>query len=142
MRAKVKGTIKVPRLCVFRSNQHIYAQLIDDENGKTIVDGKDFQSKGSKSLKAESPERSRGAGSPELLAKARNLQHSQGAEVVSNKDVDLKGKTAIAKQVGFLLAQKAKEKGINKVVFDRSGYKYHGRVKALADGARGGGLKF
>jgi large subunit ribosomal protein L18 len=98
VRAKVKGDASTLRLCVFRSSSHIYAQLIDDEQGKTIV---------------------------------------------SVNDLDLKGnKSDSAKKVGTLLATKAKEKKIEKVVFDRGGYKYHGRVKALAEGAREGGLKF
>jgi len=87
-----------PRLCVFRSNQFIYAQII--EAGKTIVSVDDRELKG-KEKKAES-----------------------------------------SKKVGQLIAQKAIEKKINEVIFDRGGYKYHGRVKALAEGAREGGLKF
>lgn len=101
IRAKVKGQANKPRLCVFRSNCHIYAQLIDDNNGKTIVSVKDI----------------------ELEGKQKN-------------------KVEIAKAVGALLSKKAVEKKITEVVFDRGGYKYHGRVKALADGAREGGLKF
>ncbi|HNP79659.1 MAG TPA: 50S ribosomal protein L18 [Candidatus Pacearchaeota archaeon] len=98
VRAKIKGAEKSPRLCVFRSISHIYAQLINDETGKTLI---------------------------------------------SIQDSGLKGnKTEIAKKVGNLLAEKAKEKKIEKVIFDRGGYKYHGRVKALAEGAREGGLKF
>lgn len=101
VRAKIVGTAKVPRLCVFRSNKHIYGQLIDDEKAKTLLMAKDSEIK-------KLP----------------------------------KSKTAIAKEVGKLIAKKATEKKITKVVFDRAGYKYHGRVKALAEGAREGGLKF
>lgn len=101
IRAEIKGTAKIPRFCVFRSNKHIYAQLIDDEKGKIILALDD------KKLEKKS-----------------------------------KGKTLIANEVGQLLAKKALEKNIEKVVFDRGGYKYHGRVKALAEGARQGGLKF
>ena len=98
VRAKVKGDSSKPRLCVFRSNQHIYAQIIDDASNKTII-------------------------------------AVSGAE--------MKGKKSdIAKNVGLAIAEKAKEKKITEVVFDRAGYQYHGRVKALADGAREGGLKF
>jgi len=98
VRAKVKGTADIPRLCVFRSIKHIYAQLIDDDKGKTLI---------------------------------------------SADDTGLKGtKVEIAKEVGKLIAQKASEKKIEKVVFDRGGYKYHGRVKSLAEGAREAGLKF
>jgi len=98
VRAKIQGDVNKPRLCVFRSNQHIYAQLIDDANNKTIVAVNDSEIKGKK--------------------------------------------TDTAKKIGLLIAEKAKEKKITEVVFDRGGYQYHGRVKALADGAREGGLKF
>lgn len=101
IRSKIAGAAAKPRLCVFRSNNHIYAQLIDDNSRKTLVSVKDI----------------------EIDAKKKN-------------------KTAIAKEVGELLAKKASEKKIKEVVFDRGGYKYHGRVKALAEGAREGGLKF
>jgi large subunit ribosomal protein L18 len=101
IRAKISGQAEKPRLSVYRSLGHIYAQLIDDVAGKTIVFAKD------KEIKAK----------------------------------DLK-KVEIAAKVGSLLAEKAKKAGITQVVFDRGGYKYHGRVKALADGAREGGLKF
>jgi large subunit ribosomal protein L18 len=98
--AKTIGTKEIPRLCVFRSNKHIYAQLIDDEKGKVLMSAKD----------------------KDLTKKIK--------------------KTEIASEVGKLIAKKALEKKIEKIVFDRAGYKYHGRVKSLADGARQGGLKF
>lgn len=101
IRAKIIGSADKPRLCVFRSNSHIYAQLIDDKNSKTIVSVKDL----------------------ELGLKKKN-------------------KMEIAKEVGLALAKKAVEKKIKEVIFDRGGYKYHGRVKILAEGAREGGLKF
>ena len=99
VRGKISGTSACPRLCVFRSNTNIYAQIIDDTEGKT-------------------------------LASASSL----GLEGGSNKEA--------AKQVGLLIAQKAKEAGIVDVVFDRGGYVYHGHVQALAEGAREGGLNF
>ncbi len=104
MRAKVKGTAKRPRLSVFRSNKHIYAQLIDDEKGKTLMSVNDLslKSAGKKSGK----------------------------------------KSEIAKIIGQEIAKKAEEKKIKKVVFDRAGYKYHGRIKAVAEGAREAGLEF
>ena len=101
IRAKIIGSADKPRLCVFRSNSHIYAQLIDDKSGKTIVSVKDL----------------------ELGLKKKN-------------------KMETAKEVGLMLAKKAVEKKIKEVNFDRGGYKYHGRVKILAEGAREGGLKF
>jgi len=108
VRAKIKGTKSVPRLCVFRSSKHIYAQLLDDEKGYTLVSANDLQVKKSK---------------------------------IPSKDAK-KGKTALAFNVGKLVAEKALKEDIRKVVFDRGGYKYHGRVKAVAEGAKEGGLKF
>ena len=102
VRAVISGTPDRPRLCVFRSEKHIYAQVIDDVAGKTLVSAstveKDF------------------------------------TEYGGNKDA--------AKKIGLLIAERAKGAGIETVVFDRGGYIYHGRVQALADGAREGGLKF
>jgi large subunit ribosomal protein L18 len=103
IRAKIFGTKERPRLCVFKSLKHIYAQLIDDEKNKTLIFVSDL----------------------ELKKSAKNLK-----------------KIEKAREVGKLIAQKAKDLKIEKVVFDRGGYKYHGRVKALAEGAREGGLKF
>lgn len=103
IRAKLSGTASRPRLCVYRSNKEIYAQLIDDINGVTI-----------------------GA--------ASSLTASLKDGAVTKSDV--------ASNVGKAIAQKAKEANITNVVFDRNGYLYHGRVKAIADGAREGGLNF
>ena len=102
IRAKISGTTARPRLDVFRSNQNIYAQIIDDENGVTLLSAstleKEFEGYG------------------------------------GNKDA--------AKAVGTMIAKRALERGITEVVFDRGGYVYHGRVQALAEAAREGGLKF
>lgn len=106
VRARISGTSKVPRLCVFRSANHIYAQLIDDEKSRVIASATDREL-GSQKSKGE---------------KTR--------------------KVSLAFEVGTLIAKKAIEKKIEKAVFDRAGYKYHGRVKAVAEGARDGGLKF
>lgn len=100
VRAKIQGTFSRPRLCVFRSSRYIYAQLINDETGKTLAS---FDSR-----------------------KLKNAKNDAGT----------------AKRVGEEIARLAKEKKIVKVVFDKHGYKYHGKVKALAEGAREGGLKF
>ena len=105
---RVFGVVTKPRLCVFRSLKHIYAQLIDDQKGKTLVSANDLE------LEKENKKRK------------------------ANK----KTKTEKAYEVGLLIAQKAKKNKISKVVFDRRNYRYHGRVKALAQGARDGGLKF
>jgi len=103
VRKKIAGTPERPRLVVFRSSKHIYAQLVDDQRGVTLAGVTDT---------------------------------SEGVQVEG------KGKVARSFAVGKLIASKAKEKGIAKVVFDRGGYQYHGRVKAVADGARKGGLEF
>ncbi|MEC1424396.1 50S ribosomal protein L18 [Bacillus subtilis] len=103
VRAKLSGTAERPRLNVFRSNKHIYAQIIDDVNGVTLA-------------------------SASTLDKDLNVEST--------------GDTSAANKVGELVAKRAAEKGISDVVFDRGGYLYHGRVKALADAAREAGLKF
>ena len=105
MRSHVKGTSERPRLNVFRSLKHIYAQAIEDTTGKTLVSASTV--------------------SPELKGSFR-----------------YGGNVEAAKKVGELIAKKCLEKGIQKVVFDRNGYLYHGRVKALAEAARASGLIF
>jgi len=105
IRRRVRGTAERPRLAVFRSVKHIYAQVIDDDQGRTVA----------------------AASSNE---KAASVGKSTG------------GNIAGAKVIGKLVADRAKEKGIKAVVFDRGGYHYHGRVKALADAAREAGLEF
>ncbi len=99
IRGRVRGTAERPRLFVFRSSKHIYAQLIDDREGKVLASASDLGLK-------------------------------------------VKGKMKAAESVGQAIAEKAKAAGIGQVVFDRGGYKYHGRVKAVAEGARTGGLEF
>jgi large subunit ribosomal protein L18 len=105
IRKKISGKESRPRLAVFRSQAHIYAQIINDEEGRTLCAASSVD----KDLRAKS---------------------KTGANV------------AAAKAVGALIATRAKEKGIEAVVFDRGGFQYHGRVKALADAAREAGLKF
>jgi large subunit ribosomal protein L18 len=105
VRRTLVGTADRPRLAVFRSITHIYAQVIDDSRGHTLVAASDVE-----------------------------------ADLRSQRDG--KKKSQIAEEVGDALARKAVEKGIKTVVFDRGGYKYHGRVKALAEAARKGGLSF
>ena len=118
VRAKIFGTKEKPRLCVFRSNKHISAQLIDDKKGYTLVVASDLEIK-----------------KPKIQDKKTVLEKD-------NKEDKRSGKVALAYQVGRLIAEKADKKKITKVVFDRGGYKYHGRVKSLAEGARKGGLRF
>lgn len=112
-RARVKSAGNRPRLSVFRSLNHIYAQIIDDGNGKTLISASD-----------------------------KNIKSNRKAKEKVERKEELAGKVATAYKVGKEIAIKAAEKKIETVVFDRGGYKYHGRVKALADGARDGGLKF
>ncbi len=112
VRKKVFGTPEILRLSVFRSKKQIYGQIIDDIKGHTLV--------ACSSL------------TPEIREKIKELKERG----------EIKNKLDIAFLVGKFLAERAKEKGITKVVFDRGGYKYHGRVKALAEGAREGGLEF
>ena len=119
VRAKIKGTAQCPRLCVFRSNRHIYVQLIDDNKGRTILAVSDREVKKSEVGKSK-------------------IQKKKSEE----KEIVRTGKVAVAYEVGKLLAEKAIKNKIKKVVFDRGGYKYHGRVKAVAEGARDEGLEF
>lgn len=105
IRKRIKGTSGQPRLCVFRSAKHIYAQIIDDSRGLTLVS-------------ASSTE-------PEIRQKDK-----------------FESKVALATFIGKQVAERAQEKGIKKVVFDRNGFLYHGRVKAVSEGARESGLEF
>ncbi len=106
IRLKITGTSERPRFTVFRSLKHVYAQIVDDMSGKTLVAVSDI------------------------------------SKDVKDQVKDVKGQMKLAKQVGQLAAKKAIEKNIKEVVFDRNGYVFHGVVKAMADGAREGGLKF
>ena len=106
IRLHIAGSAGRPRLTVFRSLRHVYAQLVDDDQGKTLIGVSDL--------------------TEELTAQAKAV----------------KGQVAVGKLVGQLVARRAKEKNIAEVVFDRNGFRYHGVIKAVADGAREGGLKF
>jgi large subunit ribosomal protein L18 len=108
IRKKVSGTTQRPRMSVRRSLSHIYAQIIDDQTGRSLAQA--------------------GSTNKEIMAK-----------VAEKKKLS---KTEVSKLVGELIADKAKEKGVTKIVFDRKGYAYHGRVKALAEAARKKGLQF
>jgi large subunit ribosomal protein L18 len=119
IRAKIFGSEKKPRFSVFRSDKHISAELIDDVKGKTLAAVSDF-----------------------VLGKKTVGKNKR---VVPAAPKDLSGRTtkvAIAYSMGKLLAEKAKKLGIETVIFDRGGFVYHGRIKAMAEGARDGGLKF
>jgi large subunit ribosomal protein L18 len=106
VRAKVSGTAARPRLNVFRSSAHIYAQVVDDDRGHTLVSASDLE---------------------------QVVRERAGAEAT---------KSARARVVGELIGERAKSAGISAIVFDRGGYLFHGRVKAVADGARAAGLVF
>jgi large subunit ribosomal protein L18 len=107
IRKKVQGTTERPRLNVYRSTNHLYVQLIDDQKGATIISANTLE-----------------------FGEAKEGKRPTG------------GNVSAAKQLGKSIAERAKSKGITKVVFDRGGYLYHGRIKALADAAREGGLEF
>jgi len=120
IKAKIFGTVDRPRLCVFRSAKHIYAQLIDDEKGKTLVAASDLDLGGQR----------------KKTKKILSIKDKNGEQKKMTR------KLTIAFEVGELLAERAKKEKIEKVIFDRGGFAYHGRVKALAEGARNRDLKF
>jgi len=176
LRNRVEGTQERPRLSVFRSGYQIYAQVIDDTTGRTLVAAssleeklRDFKpapqeapaaptaesapeeevvvvtqaapaKKSAKVAKTTSNKQSRTATAKTVLPSAKKGEKKTPVEAlvaISNNH-----KVALAREVGKLVAERAKEKGIEQVVFDRGGYPYHGRVAALAEGAREVGLKF
>jgi large subunit ribosomal protein L18 len=126
VRAKVSGTAAKPRLNVFRSLKNIYAQLIDDDAGSTLV----------AASSVEAAFRGEGKKPAGKKSAAKASEAKPAAAGASGGNIDA------AKVVGKLIAERAKEMGITTCVFDRGGWKYHGRVKNLADAAREGGLKF
>lgn len=176
VRKRVQGTAERPRLSVFRSAEHIYAQIIDDEHGKTLVaasslekserDGSEKSSsasasqqapksaKGAKVAKAEQAPEAKDekagkggkggkGGKAEQAAPPAEADEDGGEDVAAGlKGIATNHKVMVAQSIGRLIAERAKERGITKVVFDRGGYIYHGRVAALAAGAREGGLDF
>ncbi len=175
VRKRVQGTAERPRLSVFRSAEHIYAQIIDDEHGLTLVAASSLEKdtggsapkgsastqqapksgKGAKVAKAEAEapaEKTEKPGKAEKSGKGGKAEKAAPAPAPEPEEDDgtpagLKGiaenhKVVVAQSIGRLIAERAKERGITKVVFDRGGYIYHGRVAALAAGAREGGLDF
>lgn len=172
VRKRVHGTSARPRLCVFRSAEHIYAQIVDDEHGHTVVAASSLESSKSEpakssgkaaasATKAAPKSRTSAKAAPEAKAEApagKGTKGGKGAAAPTpapepteateeETAVGLKGiadnhKVAQALSVGRLIAERAREQGITQVVFDRGGYIYHGRVAALAAGAREGGLDF
>lgn len=188
-RNRLEGTSARPRLSVFRSGVHIYAQLIDDSTGQTLVAAssldaalRDFKlaKRETSAAQATEAQREEEAAAPEMAASAAPAARGKGAKAPAKGAQPQKGqqgkggkpgtqsktvlpsaqkgekktpvealasiadnhKVALAREVGKLVAQRAKEKGVSRVVFDRGGYAYHGRVAALAEGAREVGLEF
>ena len=131
VRNRVIGTPERPRVAVFRSNAQIYAQLIDDTAGVTLVSVS--------SLKIEAP--AAGA-APAAKAEGKKGKKGEKGEGAEEKVAANGRKIQVAREVGRQLAQAAQSKGFKKVAFDRGGYLYHGRVAALAEGAREAGLDF
>jgi len=117
LRKRIRGTDQKPRLCVFKSTRHTYAQLISDESGKTIA--------AASSKEASVLDRVAGIKKEDLRSEARSAKSE-----------------AAARAVGLVIGERAKEKGVQELVFDRNGFIYHGRVKAVAEGARQSCIRF
>ena len=135
IRQRVRGTGERPRLAVFRSLNHIYAQVIDDRKGHTLAAASSGEKAGEKSDEKKTSEKA-ASETPVSEKKSEKPSREKAKALASG------GNVAGAKQVGKLIAERAKAQGVTKVVFDRGGYLYHGRVKALADAAREAGLEF
>jgi large subunit ribosomal protein L18 len=135
IRQSVIGTPEKPRLCVFRSARHIYAQIVDDTVGRTLVSAS--------SLKLAPPPVAPPAEAATPKEQTKDTK-SKGKEKEKKGKKTWTGgeKTVAAREVGRIIAEAAKEKGISAVCFDRGGYLYHGRIAALADAARKNGLVF
>src|ERR1035438_263401 len=135
IRQRVRGTGERPRLAVFRSLNHIYAQVIDDRKGHTLAAASSGEKAGEKSDEKKTSEKAVSE-TPVSEKKSEKPSREKAKTLASG------GNVAGAKQVGKLIAERAKAQGVTKVLFDRGGYLYHGRVKALADAAREAGLEF
>jgi large subunit ribosomal protein L18 len=156
VRQKVVGTPERPRLCVFKSAKHIYANLIDDTAGRTLAAASSLKLAGlgvpqpapeaQPDAKPETKAEADGGGKAAAKAKGKD----KGKDKDKDKDKEKKGKkawsggkkAAAAREVGRLIAEAAKAKGITAVRFDRGGYRFHGRIAALAEAARRNGLQF
>ena len=125
VRKRLTGTSERPRLCVFRSGNQIYAQIVDDSHGRTLVSAS-----------------SRDADVAKVKATLKAPAEGEDATPDAYRGIEANRRVQVAYQVGSLLAERAKAAGLTRVVFDRGGYIYHGRIAALADGARKGGLDF
>jgi large subunit ribosomal protein L18 len=125
VRKRLSGTSARPRLCVFRSANQIYAQIVDDGQGRTLV-----------AASSRDADLAKVTGAPAVDAEG------DAATPESYRGLEKNRRVQLAYKVGQLLAERAKAAGLQRVVFDRGGYIYHGRIAALADGARKGGLDF
>jgi len=144
IRMKLAGTPERPRVSVFRSTVHIYAQIIDDTSGRTLVQASSLD----KDIANVEPILPAAAPAADTAKPKADKAEKGGKQAPAAKaaapaaPAPVSKKTRLAQQVGTLLAKRAQEKGIKSVVFDRGGYIYHGRVKALAESARAAGLEF
>ncbi len=153
IRKKVSGSTERPRLTVFRSARHIYAQVVDDTAGRTLVCASTLSTEVREAVAAllaakppaaaAEPAAAEGAeAEDDAKAKKARAKAAKAAKAKAAAEKRAKTKTGVAEKVGALLAARCKEKQITKVVFDRNGFLYHGRIKALADAARKAGLDF
>ena len=138
VRKKVKGTSQRPRLSVFRSARHIYAQIIDDATGCTLLAASTLEKAFGEELAVVQQALAKAADEEKAAAKGKK----KGKEEPASPAAETRRKLLAARAVGRLIAKKALAGGLTQVVFDRNGFLYHGRVQALADGAREGGLAF
>jgi large subunit ribosomal protein L18 len=153
VRQRVVGTPERPRLCVFKSAKHIYAHVIDDTVGRTLATASSLKLQGLVAA-APTPVAAKPETKPETKAETKGdvkgKGKGKGKEKEQEKDTEKKGKkawaggkkTAAAREVGRLIAEAAKAKGITAVCFDRGGYRFHGRIAVLAEAARRNGLQF
>ncbi len=151
VRQRVVGTPERPRLCVFKSAKHIYAHVIDDTAGRTLATASSLKLQGLAAA-APVPVAAKPEAKPEAKAETKGEAKGKGKGKGKEKDQDKekKGKkawaggkkTAAAREVGRLIAEAAKAKGITAVCFDRGGYRFHGRIAVLAEAARRNGLQF
>ncbi len=135
VRKRLTGTTERPRLCVFRSGNQIYAQIVDDTQGRTLV--------AASSRDADVAQVKAALATPAAAA-SESSEGGEGESAISQayRGIEANRRVQLAYKVGQLLAQRAQAAGLRRVVFDRGGYIYHGRIAALADGARQGGLDF
>ncbi len=131
VRRKIRGSAERPRLCVYRSLKHIYAQVIDDSTGAVVASASSLES----AFNKPEPPAAKSEAKPEADEKKSDKKKGKAAAPKGSKIL-------CSEEVGRMIAGRIKEKGIEKVVFDRNGFLYHGRIKAVADAARKAGLQF